>query len=216
MKKLTLIALLVLLVAAIAYGFLNFSNQDQPDKKEISKAEKKKHSCCSEDQGTGEMSGNSIYQLDATWTDQDNKQIQLKDFKGKPVVLTMFFASCTYACPILVNDMKKIESELPKDEAEETHFVLISIDPERDTPEKLKQLAEQRGLNPERWSLLTGSKDDVMELAAIIGFKFKKEANGDYSHSNMINLLNEEGEIFHQQIGLNQDPSQTVNELKNL
>lgn len=216
MKKLTLIALPVLTIAAIAYGFLAFNQAEHPDKKKETSKVEKKHSCCSEDEGKGEMSENSIYQLDAKWTDQNNKTVQLKDFKGKPVVLTMFFASCTYACPILVNDMKKIESELPKDEADEVHFVLVSIDPERDTPEKLKQLAEQRGLDPERWTLLTGSKDDIMELAAIVGFKFKKEANGDFSHSNMINLLNEEGEISHQQIGLNQDPSQTVTELTKL
>lgn len=55
-----------------------------------------------------------------------------------------------------------------------------------------------------------------MELAALTGFKYKKDDRGNYSHSNIITLLNEKGEIVHQLIGLNQDIAKTVNQLKTL
>lgn len=55
-----------------------------------------------------------------------------------------------------------------------------------------------------RWSLLTGKNDDILEIAALLGFKFRKDANGDFSHTNMITLLNEKGEIAFQLVGLNQ------------
>ncbi|RPI70535.1 MAG: SCO family protein, partial [Ignavibacteriales bacterium] len=117
-----------------------------------------------------------------------------------------FFASCTYACPILVNDMKRIETALiNEDEISSYKFLLVSIDPERDTPEMLSEFAKRHKLDLKRWKLLTGTADDIMELAAVTGFKYKKEDNGEFSHSNMINFLNDGGEIIHQQIGLNQD-----------
>ena len=122
----------------------------------------------------------------------------------------MFFASCTYACPILVNDMQRIESKIPKDELKDYKFILVSIDPERDTPAKLRSFASEHALDLNRWTLLTGEKDDIMELAALTGFKFKKEENGEFSHSNIITILNEQGEIEFQHRGLNKDVTEAV------
>jgi len=175
--------------------------------KKTSEGEEKNHSCCSSEEDAGEYSENSIYQLESEWTNQWGKKFSLGELEGSPVVLTMFFASCTYACPILINDMKKIENEIPEEELSSYKFVLVSIDPERDTPEKLEKFAEEKNLDAKRWTLLTGSSDDIMELAALTGFKYKKDKSGDFSHSNLITFLNKEGEILHQQFGLNQDIS---------
>lgn len=179
----------------------------------VKQEHKEKHSCCSGDIGENEFSSNSIYQLDSKWTDQSGNKIELSKFNGKPVVLTMFFASCAYACPVLVNDMKRIEAKLPEHERKNYQFVLVSIDPEHDTPQLLKKYAETHGLDPANWTLLTGSKDDVRELAAVLGFKYKKDANGQYSHSNLINILNSDGEVIHQHTGLNQDVTAAAEKL---
>jgi protein SCO1 len=217
MKKSLIILLSGLVFAAIVL-VLSFTrgSTDVTSAQNVSTVENKdeEHSCCSSEK-SGEFTDNSIYQLESEWINQDNKEFRLSSFKGKPVVLTMFFASCTYACPILVNDMKKIESSLPGD-MHGYNFVLVSIDPERDTPEALKNFADAKNLDKERWTLLTGSGDDIMELAALLGFKYKKEADGSYSHSNMILVLNEEGEITHQHNGLNQDITAVVTEINNL
>lgn len=177
--------------------------------------ENPRHSCCS-DNDRGSVSDNSIYQLNSQWTNQAGELVSLKSFVGKPVVLTMFFANCTYACPLLVNDMLKMENSLPINKKNNYRFILVSIDPERDTPAKLKIYAKEHGLDLSRWTLLTGKSDDIMELAALLGFKYKKDEKGNYSHSNIITLLNEKGEIAHQHVGLNQDIAETVNQLRNL
>jgi protein SCO1/2 len=125
----------------------------------------------------------------------------------------MFFASCNYACPILVYDMKKIESKLSPEELKDYQFVLVTIDPDKDTPEALNEFAKKFNLDLNRWSLLTGDKDDILELAAVLGFKFKKEADGQFSHSNLINILNEKGEVVFQHVGLNKDISLAAEKL---
>jgi protein SCO1 len=180
------------------------SNTDGKEKANDIKNVKEEKSCCSEEEA-GDYSDNSIYNLESDWVNQNGDKINLGSLRGKPVVLTLFYASCTYACPILINDMRKIESSLPKNKLNGYKFVLISIDPERDKPEHLLKAFKINNLDSERWTLLTGNKDEVMNLAALIGFKFKDDGKGGFSHSNLITLLNEKGEIVHQHIGLNQN-----------
>lgn len=208
MKKYIFLSIPLTAIVIVSFLFMNFST-----KKETVKLEG--HSCCSEEVD-GTVSDNSIYQLSSVWKNQDGHNLILKSFRGKPVILTMFYSSCTYACPLLVNDMQRIEKSLPANKNNNYRFVLVSIDPERDTPAKLKAYAQDHNLDLSRWTLLSGKNDDVMELAALIGFKYKKDDNGNFSHSNVITLLNEKGEILHQQTGLNQDITESVNQLKNL
>jgi len=56
----------------------------------------------------------------------------------------------------------------------------------------------------------------VLELAALLGVKYKASANGQFAHSNVITVLNAKGEIVHQQIGLNEDVSETAQTVINL
>lgn len=172
--------------------------------------DKVKKSCCSHKLDSEKISENSVYQLESIWRNESNKEIKLSDFKGRNVVIAMIFANCTYACPIIINDMKRIESGLSNKEIKNTKFILVSIDPDRDTPEVLYELSKRQNLDQSRWTLLTGTHDDVRELAAVFGFKYQKDEKGDYSHSNLINILNDEGEIVYQYEGLNKEISEAV------
>ena len=122
----------------------------------------------------------------------------------------MFFASCQSACPVIVNDMKIIEAGIPAIKLIITglywfQLILIEILP------ALLKYADERNLNTSRWSLLTGSKDDMMELAMILGFKYTKNENGGFTHTNLISFLNKSGEIIHQNEGLTLDINSVSN-----
>jgi protein SCO1 len=155
----------------------------------------------------------SLYQLDSTWTSATGKKIRLGELKGRVQVVTMFFARCEFACPILVHDMKRIEESLPPILRTNVGFLLVSFDSERDTPESLQAYSQRVELDTDRWNLLRGSPDDVLEFAALLGIKFKKDARGQFAHSNVITVLNPAGEIVFQQVGLNQDIQPTLNAL---
>lgn len=143
----------------------------------------------------------SLYQLEATYTGDDGRPFTLGQLRGRPVVLAMFFASCTYACPMIVADMSRIRDGLPADLRDRAALVLVSFDIARDTPEVLKRYRKDRQLN-NQWTLLRGNDDAVRELAALLGVKFKQEADGQFAHSNLISILNAEGEVVHQRAGL--------------
>lgn len=144
---------------------------------------------------------NSLYQTDARFTTDAGRPFALGELRGRPVVLDMFFAECGFACPMLVTDMQTIRDKLPAAVRDRTVFVLVSFDSARDRPPMLAQYRARRSLD-QQWMLLHGNADSIRELAALLGIKYKQEADGTFSHSNIITLLNAQGEIVHQRIGL--------------
>jgi len=160
----------------------------------------KKDACCAAMEASA-FSKDSIYQLDARFTDDSGRPFALGELRGRPVVLDMFFASCGYACPLTVTDMLAIQGRLPAALRGKTVFVLVSFDVARDTTEALARYRAQRGLDAQ-WILLRGDDDSVRELAALLGVKYKQEADGAFSHSNLLTILNPAGEIVHQRTGL--------------
>ncbi len=149
----------------------------------------------------GPISARSIYQLDAKFCADTGQCQSLASLRGRPVVLAMFFASCGYACPRLVADMQAIRGRLPAELRDKAALVLVSFDPDRDTPAALADYRRQRALDG-AWTLLHGDKGAVAELAALLGVKYRREPGGNFAHSNLITILNPEGEIVHRREGL--------------
>jgi protein SCO1/2 len=170
------------------------------------KATAAKPSCCEEIASAAPLSARSLYQLDAKWTDDAGRTVTLATWRGRPVVLAMFFASCEYACPVLVHDIQRLREKLSPEARERTQVVLVTFDTVRDTPAALQAFRERMKLDS-HWSLLTGADDAVRELAMLLGVKFKQDARGQFAHSNLFTVLNPEGEIAHQHAGLMGDIS---------
>jgi protein SCO1/2 len=147
----------------------------------------------------------SLYQVESTWVTQDADTVHLGDLRGRFVFMALTYTSCEFSCPLIVADMKRIINQVPVDEKRRVHLVLLSIDPERDTPEVMKAFAASKELSSDQWTLIRGEADEVMEMAALLGIRYKKLPDGEFAHSNVITLLNPEGEIVHQQIGLGQE-----------
>jgi protein SCO1 len=158
----------------------------------------------------------SLYQVESKWTTDAGKPIKLGDLAGKPQVVLMFFSRCTYACPILMNDLKRISAALTPAQRAKIDFTMISFDTEHDTPAALAEYRHAWNLPSDNWTLLSGKPDDVLELAALLGVKYKQDAKGQFAHSNVISVLNDKGEIVHQQTGLNEDIDETVQTLVKL
>jgi protein SCO1/2 len=147
------------------------------------------------------FSQNSIYQVDARFTDDAGRPFALASLRGRPVVIDLFFASCGSACPLAVTDMVALQKRLPAELRERAAFVLVSFDGDRDTSAALAQYRAQRHLG-EQWILLRGEDESVRELAAVLGVQYRKTADGGFTHSNQLAVLNPEGEIVHERKGL--------------
>lgn len=184
----------------IALFIFSFSLQSckEADKKDIP-AEKSK-----------EISDLSIYNLPSKWTTQDNKEIELKNLKGNVLVMVMIYTSCKAACPRLVADMRDIESKLDKKTKKNVKLILVSIDPKTDTPERLKSFAIENKMNQEPWLFLRSSEENTREFAAVLAVNYKQISPVDFSHSNIISVFNEAGELVFQQEGLGVNNEKTI------
>lgn len=156
----------------------------------------------------------SIYHAGSVWTDQHGERRALDDLAGRIQVVGMVYTSCTYACPRMMLDMKRIEGELPPELRDRVGFVLVSIDPERDTPERLAEYARGARLDPDRWTLLHGDAGDVLELAALLGVQYRRMTDGEFVHSNLLTVLDPAGRVIHRQLGLGADPAGTLDVIR--
>jgi len=152
----------------------------------------------------------SIYNLPSKWTTQNGNDIELKDLKGEVLVMVMIYTSCQAACPRLVADMRSIEEQLPAATKGKVKLILVSIDPEVDTPERLKAFSIENKMEGNQWLFLRSTEQNTREFAAVLAVNYKKISPLDFSHSNIISVFNKEGELVHQQEGLNVNNSETV------
>jgi Uncharacterized protein SCO1/SenC/PrrC, involved in biogenesis of respiratory and photosynthetic systems len=116
----------------------------------------------------------SIYQLESKWKTQDNKTVTFKNFKGNTLVVVLIFTSCKTSCPRLVADMKIVEKKVAPKKSKNIKYLFISIDPETDTPEVLKQFAKDNELTSDQWVFLNGADADVREFANVVAVSYKE------------------------------------------
>jgi protein SCO1 len=112
-------------------------------------------------------------------TSQDEAQVTLADFRGKVVVVTFIFTMCTATCPVLTPMMSFVQDQLGSDFGAKIAFVSITVDPERDTPEVLKEYAQAFGANLAGWSFLTGAPTAIQGVTHRYGVYASKSKNGD-------------------------------------
>jgi protein SCO1/2 len=135
----------------------------------------------------------SIYELGSAWRDQTGHTRTLDSFRGRPQLVAMVYTHCSTSCPITIDQMKRIAQAVP-----ELGLVLVSLDPQRDSTVQLAEYAHTRGLDPSRWTLLTGRSDDVRELAALLGIRYRRLSPEELAHSNTLTLLDASGAPVHQ------------------
>lgn len=144
-------------------------------------------------------------------TDQNGRRVALKDFRGKALVLTFVFTECKDICPVLPQIVGRTDQWLSDEERRQVRFVGISIDPRRDTPDKLRGFMRERQLSPERWTLLTGSLGEAGKVADDYGVVAKPDLQGDIVHNAVFVLVDPQGRLRVEFHGLS-TPAQEIAE----
>lgn len=137
----------------------------------------------------------SVYQLTLPLTDQHGKTADWRTHRGQPQVVAMFYTSCQYICPLIVDSGKAVRHALTPAEQAKLGILLISMDPKRDTPAALMSVAKQRKLDPAHWSLASPRADDVRSVAGVLGVRYRQLADGEFNHTSALVLLDREGRI---------------------
>ena len=138
-------------------------------------------------------------------TSQDAKRVSLRDYRGRVVAVTFIFASCTDTCPLLTDNMVRVQDKLGATFGSKIAFVSITVDPDRDTPEVLKQYAQNFGANLEGWAFLTGNPAAIRDVGRKYGIFAKKTASGDVDHTFLTSLIDRKGTLRVQYLGVRFD-----------
>ncbi len=144
-------------------------------------------------EGEPPLPPDSIYNLQVPVEDQSGEVSGLDRYKGQPVLVTMFYASCPHVCPMLISTIRQLESKLSPEELSELRVMTISIDPERDAPALLLETMQRHSVDASRWSMLRPQPGDLRAIAGVFGVKYKQLPDGEFSHSTKIILLDRDG-----------------------
>lgn len=140
----------------------------------------------------------SLYQLESEWETQNGAAIRLRDLSGPVQIVGLVFTHCSAICPTLVLDMKSIQQHVGWLHRRNVKFLLVSIDPARDTPEKMRDYMNKMGLDSDVWTFIRSKPEDLSDLASLLGVKIAPLPEGGFSHTRIITVLGPDGRIQYQ------------------
>ena len=141
-------------------------------------------------------------------TSQDGGEVKLADLHGKVVAVTFIFTRCTDTCPVLTPMMSFVQDRLGSDFGTKIAFVSITVDPERDTPEVLKEYGETFGANFAGWFFLTGSPSAIADVVHRYGVFAAKAESGNVAHTFLTSIIDRRGVLRVQYLGVRFDPEE--------
>jgi protein SCO1/2 len=135
---------------------------------------------------------------DFSFKNQEGKTITWDSLRGKIVIADFFFTHCPTICPSLTMNMKRMAESIHNGQRvgdrtnKQVHFISLSIDPERDSVERLKYWADRFQINPEQWWLLTGDKKEIYKMVIEemkVGLVDGKGVDTNFIHSDRFVLI---------------------------
>jgi len=144
---------------------------------------------------SAELPGDSVYRVEDILSDQSGRTFTLAEGRGKPRLVAMFYTSCRYICPLIVDSAKGVEHALTPAERDRLGILLVSLDPARDDTAALASVAAKRKLDPSRWTLARTEAAGVRRIAAVLGVRYRALADGEFNHTSSLVLLDAEGRV---------------------
>ena len=135
---------------------------------------------------------------DFSLIDQNNQNVNLTDSRGDVVVVAFIFTRCPDVCPVITQLLRSVESGIGADYEEHVSVISISVDPEYDTPERLKEYTELHNVN---WPHLTGDIADMESIYTNFGLVVQKnvieahigDINGHQAEDSTVTFVNKSG-----------------------
>ncbi len=125
------------------------------------------------------------------------ESINPKDFNGKVVLITSFYAHCSSMCPLILRDVREVVNQI----SDKTNLAILAItmDPERDNPSSLLEIAKSYKMEESFYYFLTGEKQRINQYLDLLGFVRKYNSKTkEYSHANLVLHVDKKNNISFQ------------------
>ncbi|WP_413975324.1 SCO family protein [Stenotrophomonas acidaminiphila] len=140
------------------------------------------------------LPGQSLYHLQVTLTDQHGASVPWASLRGRPQLVSMFYGNCHLMCPLIIESAKAVQKQLPADQRTRLDVDMLTLDPVRDTPAALAEIA-QRHRAPDEWRFLRPAEGDVRALANLLDVRYRFRDDGSINHTSVLVLLDAEGRV---------------------
>jgi len=172
------------------------------------------------DQNTKSDYYGMVYEREApefTLTDQDGSKVSLSDFKDKLVLIFFGYTHCPDICPMTMSVMNNVMDQLG-DQAEQVQVIFVTIDPQRDTQEKLKSYIPYYN---ENFIGLTGTPEEIDKVADDYNIFYSKEeveSSSEYlmGHNSSVLLITPDGEILIKYPQNRMDPASIAGDIERI
>ena len=131
-----------------------------------------------------------------SFTDQDGNKLSRQDLTGSVWVCNFIFTRCPGPCPMMTSRMVELQHALDRAKDDRVRLVTVTVDPEFDTPEVLKDYAQKVKADTKRWSFLTGNREEIEEFV-VKGMlqPLAEEPDGLPAHSTRFVIVDPNGKI---------------------
>jgi protein SCO1 len=154
---------------------------------------------------------------DYHFTNQLGQAVSTAQFKGQALAITFLFTRCPFPnfCPLMANNFAATQKKLlaMRNAPTNWHLLIISFDPEFDTPAVLRQYAEAHGADPSRWTFATGALSEITAIGEQFGLAFWKEQGGIISHNLRTVVIDASGRVQKIFTGNDWQPEDLVAEM---
>lgn len=117
--------------------------------------------------GAASADDSSLFSRPWRWRDERDQVVALSKWAGAPLVVTMFFTSCKFRCPRTIDKLREIDAAFTRSHRQ-AQFVLVTLDPYHDTPDRLEAFKRTAHLPPDTWHLLSGDGADTRALSRLL------------------------------------------------
>jgi protein SCO1/2 len=150
------------------------------------------------------------------FVDRLNRSVNLHDYAGKPLVISMIFTSCHHVCPMTTKHLAETTRAAREVLGEESfEIITIGFDTARDTPDAMRAFAREQGVDDAGWRFLSASKETIAALSDELGFIFFASPRG-FDHINQVTIVGRDSIVYRQVYGITFSMPALVEPLKQL
>jgi protein SCO1/2 len=158
-------------------------------------------------QPTAEQAVTSIFDAPERWTDDDGRPVTFSQWRGRPLVLTAIYTQCRSTCPRTIERLRKMY-EAARAASPPPEFVLVTLDPERDAPDRLRAFKQSARL-PGAWHLVVGSAEGTRAVLDILDVHVLA-SDAHIVHDGRIATFDAQGHMTHRYGGWGLDEDQST------
>ncbi len=144
-----------------------------------------------------------IYDAKLQFFTEEGKKVTLSEWNQKVTIMSMAYTSCKGSCPVIIKKLRTLDSAF-KAKGLNLQFLIVTFDPETDTPAKLKDYRNKTDFHESNFTFLVANTADTRKFSMQIGLRFSKDDDGSYMHDNKIVAVSKSGKIIAEQDNLNQ------------